>query len=136
VRFGRGRFGRTHLLPLLCSVLLQAIVFGQAPVQFYLTKIRLAARHSRASFPWSYSAGWAAAGSSTAARARSSLSSAFLPALLCCSHALFQDCGYASRTAVVAGANVTTYSVPSELRASYGAHPAGFNVFLRLRLRS
>jgi hypothetical protein len=34
------------------------------------------------------------------------------------------------------GANVTAYSIPDGLRPSYGDHPAGFNLFLRLRLRS
>jgi hypothetical protein len=33
------------------------------------------------------------------------------------------------------GANVTAYSTPSTLKAAYGDHPAGVNVFLRVRLR-
>jgi hypothetical protein len=33
------------------------------------------------------------------------------------------------------GANVTTYSIPDALHASYGEHPWGVNVYLRLRLK-
>jgi hypothetical protein len=33
------------------------------------------------------------------------------------------------------GANVTAYSAPSTLKAAYGDHPTGVNVFLRVRLR-
>ena len=47
-----------------------------------------------------------------------------------------RDLGVFGHVQTGIGANVTAYSIPSELRASYGAHPAGFNVFLRLRLRS
>ena len=35
------------------------------------------------------------------------------------------------RTAI--GAQVTTYGVPEVLKADYGAHPFGVNVFVRLR---
>ena len=34
------------------------------------------------------------------------------------------------------GAQVTTYGVPEILRADYGSHPVGVNVFVRLRLFS
>ena len=47
-----------------------------------------------------------------------------------------RDLGVFGHVQTGVGANFTAYSVPSELRAAYGAHPAGFNVFLRLRLRS
>jgi hypothetical protein len=33
------------------------------------------------------------------------------------------------------GANVTEYVIPAGLQASYGAHPWGVNVYLRVRLR-
>jgi hypothetical protein len=33
------------------------------------------------------------------------------------------------------GANVTTYSIPDALHASYGEHPWGVNMYLRLRLK-
>jgi hypothetical protein len=38
-------------------------------------------------------------------------------------------------TQVGLGANVTAYAIPEELRPSYGDHPVGVNLYLRLRLK-
>lgn len=46
-----------------------------------------------------------------------------------------RDIGVFEHVQTGIGANVTSYSTPAGLKATYGQHPAGVNVFLRVRLR-
>jgi hypothetical protein len=46
-----------------------------------------------------------------------------------------RDIGVFGHVETGVGANVTAYSVPGAIQPVYGGHPAGFSVFVRLRLR-
>ena len=46
-----------------------------------------------------------------------------------------RDIGVFHKAETGIGANVTAYSMPDAIRADYGTHPAGVDVFLRVRLK-
>lgn len=46
-----------------------------------------------------------------------------------------RDIGVFHHTETGIGANFTVYSIPGAIQPYYGAHPAGFNVFARVRLK-